>query len=148
MRADPQDPGQANAAFLLNAPLDIFANLDEWPGYVTHLKSLHALKQKIYPHLYKGAFSDLEGFEMHASDAEAVLAKSYLETCCTTVILINQSGEAQTASVIFPQISPAGQLTVYRLDGGGQVSSGTARVDLSLDPFDVAVLVSRQGDLQ
>jgi len=147
-RADPQDPGLANAAFLLNAPLDIFAKLDDWPEYAAHLKNLHALKQKVYPHLYQGAFSDTEGFEVSTGDAEAVLAKSYLEACCTTVIVVNRSGETQTASVNFPDAPPAGQLTLYRLDGSGQVSSGTARVDLSLGPFDVAVLVSRTGESQ
>jgi len=147
-RAVPQDPGHANAAFLLNSPLDIFANLDEWPEFAAHLKRLHALKQKIYGHLYQGAFSDGEGYELQTGDPVAVLAKSYLEACCTTVVLINQGESPQTAKVDFPEWSPEGRLELYRLDGSGQVSRGTAGVELSLGPFDVVVLVFRGGDLQ
>jgi len=145
-RAVPEDPGQANAAFMLNSPLDIFANLDEWPEYASHLKRLHGLKQKIYPHLYGGIFSDLEGFELQAGDTTAVAAKSYLEDLGITVVVINRGGESQTASVDFPDMPPGGRLVLYRLDGGGQVSEGTARVDLNLAPYDVVVLVSRHGD--
>ncbi len=146
-RAVPDDPGQANAAFLLNSPLDIFANLDDYPEYAAHLKRLHALKQKIYPHLFAGAFSDQEGFEMQTADAEAVLAKSYLEACCTTLVVINQTGEPQTAKVDFPGTSPDRHLSLYRLDGRAQLSRGTASIDLSLAPFDVVVLVSRRGEM-
>jgi hypothetical protein len=141
-RAAPGDLGHANAAFLLNAPLDIFADLTAHPEFVEHLRQLHHLKQKIYPYLYDGVFSDAEGFELHTSNDAAVLAKSYLAPCRSTVVVINRGAQAEQAEVGFPSAPESAILTRYRLGAGEmRADTGASRLEFQLPPFDVSVLV-------
>jgi hypothetical protein len=140
-RAAPEDPGHANTAFLFNAPLDIFADPGAYPDYAAHLKRLHALKQEIYPRLFQGRFSDQEGFALETGDPATVLAKSYIEECCTTVLVINRAAAPQQARVSFPASLPAGSLTEYGLDGAQKKSVDAREAQLEIGPFGVAVLV-------
>jgi hypothetical protein len=146
-RAAPDDPGHANAAFLLNAPLDIFADAifaesGAEPEFARHLRRLHGLKQKTYPFLYDGAFSDTEGFELETSNDAAVMAKSYLEPCRSTVVVINRGDQPEQAEVKFLVAPESATLTHYRLDAGEtRAEAGAAGLDFRLRAFDVSVLV-------
>lgn len=140
-RAVPEDPGQANEAFLLNAPLDIFADLAEFPDYAHHLKRLHVLKRKVHPMLYGGVFSDQEGFGMRKHDPASVRAKSYVGTDRIAVVVINRSAEPRSAEVEFDGEEAAGRLTGYRLDGTEFPRAGASKLAVDLAPHDVIVLV-------
>ena len=140
-RAVPEDPGHANTAFLFNAPLDIFADPGAYPDYAAHLRRLHALKQRIYPRLFQGAFSDQEGFAFETDDPATVFAKSYIEECCTTVLVVNRAAKPQRARVEFPASRSAGALTEYGLDGSQRTAVDTRDANLELPPFGVSVLV-------
>jgi hypothetical protein len=142
IRAVPEDPGQANQAFLLNVPLDIFADLGQFPAYAQHLKRLHALKQKIHPFLYQGRFSDTEGFELRDHDPAAVMARSYLEAERVTVVVINTGAEVQTATVAFAAAEPPSGLSEYRLGGAVSERAGGRIAELQLGPYEVCVLVA------
>jgi hypothetical protein len=146
-RAEPDDPGHANAAFLLNAPLDIFADAlfagsGAEPEFARHLRRLHGLKQRTYPFLYGGTFSDTEGFELKTSNDTMVLAKSYLEPCRSTVVVINRGEQPEQAELIFPAAPESATLTHFRLDAGEtRAEAGTLRLHLRLRAFDVSVVV-------
>lgn len=142
------DKGHADQAFMMNSPLDIFLDLNQYPEYAAHLKKLHALKEQIYKNLYQGDFSDGDGFTLGSPVAPGVMAKSYIETGhCTTVVVINSGATPQTATLNFT--GPAGgRLTNYRLDGSVNTPTNADRVSLQLGPYDVNVLVLEQGEKQ
>ncbi len=142
------DKGHADQAFMMNSPLDIFIDLNKYPEYAEHLKKLHALKEQIYQHLYQGDFSDGDGFTLRSPVPPGIMAKSYIEAGhYTTVVVINSSAAAQTATLDFA--GPAGgTLKNYRLGGAVDTPANANGVSLELWPYDVNVLVLEQGGKQ
>jgi hypothetical protein len=128
MRADPLQPGRANEAFLLNAPLDIFANLAEFPEYADHLKRLHALKQVTYPFLFEGG---------------QVLARSYLEPARDAVVVINRGDQPRTARLRFSG-EDVTSVAEYRLERPQAVALSSREIVLELQPYDIIVLVAER----
>jgi len=140
-RAVVTDRGQANQAFLLNAPLDIFDDLEKHPEYAEHLRKLHALKKATFSYFYDGEFSDNEGFSLEP--AGGVLAMSYRDPGqkFTAVVIVNASADAKQAKITPDAASASTRLRHFYLSGVEETGKSTSEIPLSLAPYDVQILV-------
>ena len=140
VRADARNPGHANQAFMLNAPLDIFDDLSRYPDYAKHLQKLHALKKLTTGYFYQGEFSDVDNFSLDGPSQ--VLARSYVDPAgkFVTAVVVNTSGQPQKAT-----LRPAGDFATrkvrhYYLDGRDESEDAAGQRSLNLQGFDVQVL--------
>jgi hypothetical protein len=139
-RAVVTNLGHANQAFMLNAPLDIFDDLTQYPDYAQHLKRLHALKKATTHYFYQGQFSDGEGFALQG--AAAVMAKSYRELAgkFLAVVVVNTTGATQQTTLRPVADFASREIHHYYLDGRAETEKPAAEVRLELPAFDVQVL--------
>lgn len=149
-KALPRHPGQANLAFMLNAPLDIFDDLNKYPKYEDHLRRLHALKEEVWRYLYQGYFSDEEGFSLQTKNPEEVQAKSYIspQKKFEAVVVANASGNVQQATVRPNREFAAKVVHRYGLGVRMETEGPASEFHLTLPAYDVQVLVfgSQQGE--
>jgi hypothetical protein len=140
VRAEAQNNGHANQAFLLNAPLDIFDDLSRYPDYAKHLQKLHALKKLTTEYFYQGEFSDADSFSLDGPSQ--LVARSYVDPAgkVLAVVVVNSSGQPQKA-ILRPAAEFANRkVRRYHLDGRTETQDPAAASSLDLSGFDVQVV--------
>jgi hypothetical protein len=142
-RAVVTDRGHANQAFLMNAPLDIFDDLAQYPEYASHLRHLHALKESTARYFYQGEFADEEGFALLPPAQKGVLAKSYRQPAgeFIAVVVVNTTPAAKEVAVRLNAGSASRLVRHYYLDGRQETPSPAAEISLVLPAYDVQLLV-------
>jgi hypothetical protein len=141
-RAVVTDRGHANRAFLMNAPLDIFDDLTQYPEYAGHLRRLHALKVSTSRYFYQGEFSDEEGFALLPPIQKEVLAKAYRDPAgeIIAIVIVNTSPATKEVTVRLDAGTAPQPGRHYYLDGRLEPQPPAAEVHLELPAYDVQLL--------
>jgi hypothetical protein len=141
VKAVPKDLGHASQAFMMNAPLDIYDDLTQYPDYTRHLKQLYALKKATTHYFYQGEFSDGESFSLQGA-GEGVAAKSYRhpEGKFLAVMVVNPRESLREATLRPSAGYDAKAVRHYFLDGRMETREPSADLRLKLTPFDVQVV--------
>ena len=126
----------------MNAPLDIYDDLNQYPDYTRHLKKLHALKKATSHYFFQGEFSDGEGFSLQGSTGNKVVAKSYRhpEGKFLAVVVVNPAGTPREATLQPDASLAVREVRHYYLDGRTETRAPSSDIRLKLAAFDVQVV--------